>query len=84
MPTKIQKLYAYLSLALVVLAWGVSPVVSKFVLTTYSPGIKRLMDALFASLALGAIAGKHFLTTDRSTVRFFPAGGYLFCPRHAL
>ena len=70
MPTKKQKLYAYLSLALVVLAWGVSPVVSKFMLTTYSPGIKRLMDALFASLVLGAIAGKHLITTDKSTIRF--------------
>lgn len=78
MPTKKQKFFAYLSLALVVLSWGISPVIGKFMLTTYSPGIKRLMDALFASLVLGAIAGKHLCKTDKATVRFALLVGIFF------
>lgn len=78
MPTKKQKLFAYLSLAFVVLAWGVSPVVSKYMLTSYSPGIKRMLDAFFASVALGAIAGKHLIRTDKATVRFSLLVGLCF------
>ena len=78
MQPKIQKLLAYLSLAFVVLAWGISPVVSKYMLTSYSPGIKRVLDAFFASIALGAIAGKHLVRADKSTVRFSLLVGLCF------
>ena len=63
------KLLAYLSLVVVVLTWGMSPVISKFMLNTYSPGIKRLMDALFASAALGAIANKQVKTINKSILK---------------
>lgn len=78
METKRNLLPAYLSLAFVVLAWGLSPVVSKYMLTSYSPGIKRMLDAFFASLALGAIAGKHLVRTDKPTVRFSLLVGLCF------
>ena len=72
------KLLAYLSLGLVVLAWGISPIVGKYMLTSYSPGIKRVMDALFATIALGAIAGKHLIRTDKNTVLFSLLVGLCF------
>jgi len=72
------KALAYLSLVLVVLAWGISPVVSKYMLTSYSPGIKRMLDAFFASLALGAIAGKHLVRTDKATAGFSLLVGLCF------
>ena len=78
MQPKTQKRLAYLSLAFVVLAWGISPVVSKYMLTSYSPGIKRTMDAFFASVALGAIAGKHLIRTNTATIRFSLLVGLCF------
>ncbi len=63
------KLLAYLSLIVVVITWGMSPVISKFMLNSYSPGIKRLLDAVFASAALGAIANKQIKTVNRSVLK---------------
>ena len=70
MQPKKTKILAYLSLAFVVLAWGISPVVSKYMLTSYSPGIKRMLDAIFASVALGALTGKQLVRTDKGTIVF--------------
>ncbi len=78
MQPKKEKLLAYLSLLFVVFAWGISPVVGKYMLTAYSPGIKRTMDAFFAAVALGAIAGKHLVRADKKTVGFSLLVGLCF------
>jgi len=53
-------------------------VIGKYMLGFYSPGIKRLLDAVFATAALGAIAGKQLKSVDRGTVRFSLAVGLFF------
>ena len=64
------KVLAYLSLAFVVIAWGVSPVVSKYIINSgYSPGIKRFIDAIFASAALGLIANKQLTKINKSVLK---------------
>ena len=64
------KILACCALCFVVLTWGLSPVIGKFMLQVYSPGIKRLLDAVFATAALGAIAGKQLKTVDKGMLRF--------------
>ena len=78
MQPKKAKLLAYLSLFFVVFAWGLSPIVSKYMLTSYSPGVKRVLDAFFASVALGILAGGQLKRTDKSTVRFALLVGLCF------
>ena len=64
------KLLAYLALAFVVLAWGLSPVVSKYIINSgYTPGIKRFIDAIFASAALGAIANKQLTKVTKNVFK---------------
>lgn len=72
------KILAYLALFFVILTWGLSPVIGKYMLGFYSPGIKRLLDAVFATAALGAIAGKQLKTADRGTVWFSLVIGLFF------
>ena len=72
------KILAYSALFFVVLTWGLSPVIGKYMLGFYSPGIKRLLDALFATVALGAIAGKELKSVDKGTVRFSLIIGLFF------
>ena len=64
-----QKLLAALALAVVVITWGLSPIIGKYMLNVYSPGIKRLLDAIFATLALGLIANKQMLKIDKNVVK---------------
>ena len=78
MQPKKAKLLAYLSLFFVVFTWGLSPIVSKYMLTSYSPGVKRVLDAFFASVALGILAGGQLKRTDKSTVRFALLVGLCF------
>lgn len=78
MSPKIAKVLAYLSCLLVVLSWGISPVVSKYMMTAYSPGIKRVLDAFFASAILGMIAGKHVIRADKGMIRFSLLVGLCF------
>ena len=72
------KILAYCALFFVVLTWGLSPVIGKYMLGFYSPGIKRLLDAVFATAALGAIAGKELKNVDKGTVRFSLIIGLFF------
>ena len=72
------KILAYLALFFVILTWGLSPVIGKYMLGFYSPGIKRLLDAVFATAALGAIAGKQLKTADRGMIRFSLLIGLFF------
>lgn len=70
MKSKRVKVLAYLALAFVVLAWGLSPVLSKYILNSgYSPGIKRFIDAIFASAALGMIANKQLTKVNISVLK---------------
>ena len=64
------KILAYAALIFVVLTWGISPVIGKYMLGFYSPGMKRLLDAVFATAALGAIAGKQLKRVDADTLKF--------------
>jgi len=72
------KLLAYCALCFVVLTWGLSPVIGKIMLGFYSPGIKRLLDAIFATAALGAIAGRQLKALDKGTLRFSLVMGLCF------
>ncbi len=64
------KVIAYLALAFVVLAWGLAPVIAKHIINSgYSPGIKRFIDAIFASAALGAIANKQLTKVTKSVFK---------------
>lgn len=72
------KILAYLALSFVILTWGLSPVIGKYMLGFYSPGIKRLLDAVFATAALGAIAGRQLKTADRGMVCFSLIIGLFF------
>ena len=73
-----QKLLAALALAVVVVTWGLSPIIGKYMLNVYSPGIKRLLDAIFATLALGLIANKQMLKIDKNVVKVSLFGGVCF------
>lgn len=64
------KILAYAALIFVVLTWGISPVIGKYMLGFYSPGMKRLLDAVFATAALGTIAGKQLKRVDAGTLKF--------------
>lgn len=64
------KILSYAALVFVVLTWGISPVIGKYMLGFYSPGMKRLLDAVFATAALGAIAGKQLKHVDKGTLKF--------------
>ena len=63
------KLLAVLALIGVVITWGLSPTVSKFMLSSYSPGIKRLLDAIFATAALGLICNKQITKIDKNVLK---------------
>lgn len=64
-----QKLLAVLALIGVVITWGVSPIVSKYMLNSYSPGVKRLLDAIFATMALGLICNRQVTKIDRKVLK---------------
>ena len=69
------KIYAYLAVVFVTLTWGVSPVITKYMLGTYSAGMQRLIAAIFASISLGVIANKKLKNIDQSYVKFaLPVG----------
>ena len=63
------KVLACLALVAVVITWGMSPVLSKYMLNSYSPGVKRLLDAIFATTALGLICNKQITKIDKSVLK---------------
>lgn len=72
------KFAAYIALAIVVITWGLAPIFGKYMLSSYSPGVKRLLDVIFATAALGLIANKQLVEIDKSSVRILVYIGVLF------
>ncbi len=69
------KIYAYAATIFVTLTWGVSPVITKYMLGTYSAGMQRLIAAIFASVSLAVIANKKLKNIDKSYIKFaLPVG----------
>lgn len=69
------KLYAYFAIVFVTVTWGVSPVVTKYMLGKYSAGVQRLIGAVFAVISLGLVANKKLKNIDKSYIKLaLPVG----------
>lgn len=72
------KFYAYFAVIFVTITWGISPVVTKYMLGTYSAGVQRLIGAVFAVISLGLIANKKLKNIDKSYIKFALPVGLFF------
>ena len=70
------KIIAFLVLVLVVVLWGVAPVVSKSIFndSAYSPGVLIALRGLFSISAMAIIINKNFKKVNKSYLICIPAG----------
>ena len=72
------KIIAFIVLVIVVLLWGVAPVMAKMIYDAkpplFSPGILTAMRGLFAVIAMALFINKGFKKVNKSYLICIPAG----------
>ena len=72
------KIIAFIVVVLVVVMWGVAPVMTKAIYDAepalYSPGMLTALRGLFAVIAMAIIINKRFMKIDKSYLICIPAG----------